>query len=158
MGYIVVTGGFAVELLTGHAYRTLDVDLIVSNPMVARILEKFLSLIGEKIARGYLPLYEEITVKSIDIVSTAYTRKTKPITIIIDSYKVYVDPPEELIITYLAGWKHWDSTEDRDKAIWLLVILWDKLDKKYLEERAREEDVPDRLKQLYKIIGSKTNY
>lgn len=42
LGYIVVTGGFAVEVFTGQAYRTMDVDLIASNSRVAKILELFL--------------------------------------------------------------------------------------------------------------------
>ncbi len=154
LGYIVVTGGFAVELLTGRAYRTMDVDVITSNPFVADVLEGFLSRISERIARGYLPLDEVLAVKSIDIVATAYTRRRKPVTIIIDEYRVYIDPPEELIVSYLASWKHRGSTVDRDKALWLLITLNERLDHEYLRERARMENVIDKLDALYKALQS----
>ncbi len=154
LGFIVVTGGFAVELLTGRAYRTMDVDLITSNPRVARVLEIFLGRISERIARGYLPIYDEIAVKSIDIVSTAYTRDKPPVKIIVDDKTVFVDPPEELIVAYLAAWKYWDSTLDRDKALWLLIVLRDKLDMDYLWRRARRENVEDKLEDIYRIANS----
>lgn len=72
--------------------------------------------------------------------------------IIVNSYYVYVDPPEELIISYLAGWKYRGATEDRDKAIWLYIVLKDMLDKEYLYTRAREEDVVDKLKFLEELV------
>ncbi|OYT40182.1 MAG: hypothetical protein B6U89_02985 [Desulfurococcales archaeon ex4484_58] len=148
IGYMVLTGGFAVELLCGRVYRTYDIDIITSNLSVARVLERFLNRISEKISRGYLPFYEEIASKSIDIVSTSYTRKKKPVEIKIDDLLVYVDPPEELIVNYLVAWKYWDSTIDRDKALWLLIVLSDKLDREYLYGRASEEGVLDKLEEL----------
>ncbi len=148
LGFIVVTGGFAVELLTGRSYRTMDVDLITSNPRVAEVLEGFLEKISEKIARGYLAFDEELAAKSIDIVSTVYARSKQPLKIIVYDKTVYVDPPEDIIITYLSGWKYWDSTLDRDKALWILIVLKDKLDRDYLFKRAREENVLDKLNEI----------
>ena len=117
LGFVVITGGFAVELLTGRAYRTLDIDLITSNPKVAKILGKFLEKISERIGRGYLSIYEELAAKSIDIVATIYTRQKPPLKIIVYDKTIYIDPPEDLIVTYLSAWKYWDSTLDRDKAV-----------------------------------------
>jgi len=65
-GRIIVTWGFAVEVYTGRAYRTMDVDVIVEGVEVARIIEGFLGRIAERIGRGYLPYAEAISVKSID--------------------------------------------------------------------------------------------
>ncbi|MET1160373.1 MAG: DUF6036 family nucleotidyltransferase [Thermoprotei archaeon] len=152
LGFIVITGGFAVELLTGRAYRTADVDVITSNPRVSKILEEFLNRIGEKIARGYLPIYEELAAKSIDIVAVSYTRSKKPVEVRINSFIIYIDPPEELIVLYLASWKYWDSTTDRDKALWLYMVLHDKLDHEYLKRRAIEEDVLDKLLELENLL------
>jgi len=109
LGYLVITGGFAVELLTGSSYRTIDIGIITSNPLTADILEEFLAEIGEKIGRGYLPYHEEIALKSIEIVSTAYTRRKKPVKIMIREFEILIDPPEDLIIGYLAAWKYWES-------------------------------------------------
>jgi hypothetical protein len=152
LGFIAVTGGFAVELLTGRAYRTADVNVITSNPEVSRILEEFLDRIGEKIARGYLPTYEELVAKSIDIVAVSYTRHKKLVEVRTNSFTLYIDPPEELIVSYLASWKYRDSTIDRDKALWLYMILHDKLDHEYLKRRATEENVYDKLLELEEML------
>ncbi len=152
LGFIVVTGGFAVELLTGRAYRTMDVDLITSNPRVSKILEIFLGKISEKIARGYLCIYDELAAKSIDIVAITYNRRKPPLELIINNKIVYIDPPEDLIVVYLSAWKYWDSTLDRDKALWLMIVLKDKIDFNYLKERAIEENVLDKLNELLGYI------
>ncbi len=153
LGYIVVTGGFAVEILTGRAYRTYDIDLITSNQEVCKVLEGFLSRFSEKIARGYLPRFEEIASKSIEIVSTTYSRGKQPVKILVDNWYLLVDPPEDLIIAYLTAWKYWESTVDRDKAVWLYMALRDKLDIAYLRRRASEEKVADKLEELIQITS-----
>ena len=90
--------------------------------------------------------------KSIDIVSTVYARRRKPVKLLVDEYYVYLDPVEDLIATYLNGWKHCGSTEDRDKALWLLLTWRDRLDWEYLVESCRESgvlDLLDEIKQKY---------
>ena len=44
--------GFAVELLTERAYRTLDIDLITNNPRVAIILENSLKRSQKELVAG----------------------------------------------------------------------------------------------------------
>ncbi|WP_440060219.1 hypothetical protein ACSU1N_03520 [Thermogladius sp. 4427co] len=151
IGRIVVTGGFAVEIYTGRIYRTMDVDIIVEGDVAGKVLERFLERFSERIGRGYLPTYEIMQLKSIDIVSTVYTRKVMPTKVEIDGLYVYLDPVEELIVTYLAGWKYWGSTEDRDKAYWLYAIWRDRIDHGYLSTRARENNVEDYLELLKSI-------
>mgnify|MGYP000164959282 CR=1 FL=1 len=151
IGKIIITGGFAVEIYTGRAYRTMDVDIVVDGSLATKVIEGFLSKFSEKIGRGYLPKYELLDVKSIDIVSNSYTRKAKPIKIIIDDYYAYLEPPEELIVTYLSGWKFWKSTEDRDKAMWLYIVWRDRLDEEYLIQRVVEEKVMDKLNELRRL-------
>jgi len=148
LGRIIVTGGFAVEVYTGRTYRTMDVDIIVDGSLAIKIIEKLLMKFSERIGRGYLPKYESLDAKSIDIVSSSYTRKAKPIKIIIDNYHAYIEPPEELIVTYLSGWKFWNSTEDRDKAVWLYIVWRDKLNEEYLIRRVIEEKVMDKFNEL----------
>lgn len=151
VGRIILTGGFAVEIYTGRVYRTMDVDIIVEGAEAKNIVENFMSRFSEVIGRGYLPKYEILQLKSIDIVATIYTKPVQPTKVQIDSYYIYVEPVEELIITYLAGWKFWEATEDRDKALWLYIVWRDKIDLGYLERRAREENVHDYLEKLRRI-------
>ncbi|MEM0027290.1 MAG: hypothetical protein QXT53_05235 [Ignisphaera sp.] len=148
IGRIVVTGGFAVEIYTGRVYRTMDVDVIVEGEKARKVLELFLERFSERIGRGFLPTYEILQLKSIDIVSTVYRRRAQPTKIIIDNQHAYLEPIEELIIMYLVGWKYWGSTEDRDKAYWLYAMWKDRIDQSYLDARAREENVEDHLEIL----------
>lgn len=150
IGFIVVTGGFAVEIYTGRIYRTMDVDVICSNLTTAKALEDFLKGVGERVGRGYLPKHP-LHLKSIDIVANYYDRSVPPVKLWVRGLPLYLDPPEYLITTYLAGWKFWESSEDRDKALWLLVALRDVIDRNLLKNLARRGGVEDALKELEKL-------
>ena len=152
LGRVIITGGFAVEVYTGRVYRTMDVDVIVEGS--SRVVELFLEKFSEKIGRGYLPTYEILSLKSIDIVSTVYVRRRDPVKLLVEEFYVYLDPVEDLVAVYLSGWKYWCSTEDRDKAIWLLYTWRDKIDWKYLEEICREQSVIDKLEELKQLISA----
>jgi hypothetical protein len=152
LGRVIVTGGFAVEVYTGRVYRTMDVDIIVEGS--SRLIEEFMEKFSERIGRGYLPLYDVLSLKSIDIVSTAYTRRRSPVRIIVEEFHVYLDPVEDLVAVYLEGWKYWGSTEDRDKALWLLYVWSSRIDWSYLEELCREKGVLDKLMELKQLLST----
>ncbi len=151
LGRIIITGGFAVEVYSGRVYRTMDVDIIVEGK-ACEVLEMMLKRIGERIGRGYLLKYEELELKSIDIVSKVYNRKLAPVKLQVDELYVYLDPPEALITTYLAGWKFWDATEDRDKAVWLLATTKPILNMEVLSKLAEENNVTDKLRELLNML------
>jgi hypothetical protein len=152
LGRIIITGGFAVEVYTGRIYRTMDVDVIVEGINAGSLVERFLEKFSEKIARGFLPKYELLQLKSIEVVSVVYGRKSQPTKLVVGDFHVYVEPVEELVITYLAGWKFWESTEDRDKAYWLYALWSERIDHEYLESRAVEEGVYDYLRALQDML------
>jgi len=152
LGRVIITGGFAVEIYTGRIYRTMDVDVIVEGS--SKVVELFLEKFSERIGRGYLPVYDVLALKSIDIVSTVYTRRKSPVKILVEELYVYLDPVEDLIAVYLDGWKYWGSTEDRDKALWLLYTWLDKLDWNYLEVVCRERSVLDKLEELKQVFST----
>jgi len=152
LGRIIITGGFAVEVYTGRVYRTMDVDIIVEGE-ACDILEEMLSRIGERIGRGYLLKYEELELKSIDIVSAVYGKKLSPVKLQVNGLHVYLAPPEVLIATYLAGWKFWRATEDRDKAMWLLAATKPILNTDVLNRLAEENNVADKLEELVNMLG-----
>lgn len=152
LGRVVITGGFAVEVYTGRVYRTMDVDVVVEG--CSDVVEEFIRRFSEKIGRGYLPTYEVLSLKSIDIVSTVYTRRKEPTKLYVDNLYVYIEPVEDLITTYLSGWKYRGSTEDRDKVVWLLITWRDKLDWDYLNSICVEKGVMDKLKELIELIST----
>ncbi len=88
---------------------------------------------------------------------TVYAGKRSPVLIEVSidgrKQRLWADPPEELVVRYLAGWKFRDSSEDRDKVFALLSALWDEMDRDYLEDRAREEGVEDKLVEALKVLG-----
>jgi len=152
VGRIIITGGFAVEIYTGRVYRTMDVDVVVEGAGAARIVEEFLKRIGEKIGRGYLPYAEVISAKSIDIVSTAYDREMKPVKLVVGDRHVYVEPPEELLIRYLAAWELRGSTEDKDKAVWLYYTWRNRMGLGYVADKVRRAGVEDKLSELQQLV------
>ncbi len=89
--------------------------------------------------------------------STVYTGKRSPVLIEVSidgkKLRLWGDPPEELVVRYLAKWKFWNSSEDRDKVFALLSALWNKMDRRYLEDRAREEGVEDKLIEALKVLS-----
>ncbi len=155
-GRVIITGGFAVEMYTARVYRTMDVDIIIENGVAKEVVESFLKRFSERIGRGYLPQYEILQLKSIDIVSTVYSKPAKPTRITINGYTVYVEPVEELIATYLAEWKYWGATEDRDKALWLYIVWKERIDLNYLEKRVRELKVEDYFEELKRVAEQQT--
>ncbi len=152
LGRIIVTGGFAVEVYTGRVYRTMDVDIIVDGLEAHRVVERLLERVSERVGRGFLPKTRVLEAKSIDIVSSCYPEGRAIVKLVVELGHVYLEPPEELIVRYLAGWKFWGSTEDRDKALWVYVAWMDRLDYGYLRRRAREENVEDKLGELEELV------
>ncbi|NPA98667.1 MAG: hypothetical protein GXO43_04740, partial [Crenarchaeota archaeon] len=69
----------------------------------------------------------------------------------IREFEILIDPPEDLIIGYLAAWKYWESDIDKEKALLLLISLYDILDYDYLQARAREEKVEEELRLLSRL-------
>ncbi|RLG39361.1 MAG: hypothetical protein DRO01_05860, partial [Thermoproteota archaeon] len=61
--------------------------------------------------------------------------------------RAFEEAPEDLIVKSLAGWKFWNSEEDRDKAILLLRALRGRVDLEYIRRRAKEEGVLDVLEE-----------
>ena len=151
-GRIIIVGGFAVEFYTGSTYRTLDVDLIVEGKDAMKIVQGFFSKISEKPCRAYLPVFDAISSKGIDIVGFIYDKTKSPVKVNIDNYYAYLEAPEELIVKYLYAWKYWMSEIDRDKVLALIAVLWDKVDKNYVLIRVEEEKVKDKLEEALNLL------
>ncbi len=148
----IIIGGFAVEFYTGSTYRTLDVDLIVEGGDAMKIIQCFFDRISEKPCKAYLPYFDAISSKGIDIVGFVYDKTKNSVKVNINGYYVYVEAPEELIVKYLYAWKYWRSEVDRDKVLALIAVLWDKVDRNYVLMRAEEERVKDKLEEALSLL------
>jgi len=147
LGRIIIVGGFASEIYSGRSYRTGDVDILVEG-RAEGIVRDLLRSISDLGLRIYLPKIREISEKGIDIVGNTYDRKKPPMKIYVDSYHVYILPPEEVILTYLEAWKYWSSTEDRNKAVLVYCSQRDILDEGYLRSEAKDRRVEDYLDKI----------
>ncbi|MCG3109615.1 hypothetical protein L3N51_01910 [Metallosphaera sp. J1] len=146
-GRLIIVGGFAAEIYSGRSYRTGDVDIIVEGNV--EMVRRVLSRISDMGLRVMLPRIREISEKGIDIVSTVYDRMKEPLKLVVDnSYWVYIAPPEEVILTYLEGWKFWKSEEDKMKAVLVYCAQRSSLDQGYLWDESRRRNVEDYLEKI----------
>ncbi len=138
----VVTGGFAVELLTGSTYRTYDVDLVPLDFKCSKELEETLRALGERLSREWV--LSELP-KAIDLLPV---NKVPYLEIETPCGTLYVERPERLLVRYLSSWKHWESKEDQHKAIALAYALADLLDWNEVERLAKREYVERELEEV----------
>ncbi len=151
LGRLVIVGGFAVELLTGGATRTLDVDVAVESVEAARLLEEALRLLagaGEAVESSRGPVVGlGGAEKSIDLVSSSYHARFPPLSVEVPGYgRVYVEAPEELVLRYLRERLYWGTVESWRRVLLLLGVLWDRMDLTRLAAEACRED--ERLHRL----------
>jgi len=149
LGRIVVVGGYAVELLTGGATRTLDVDIAVEGFCAARALEEALKRLRERLptsTRGpVLPL--QGAEKALDLVRVGYRSRFPPLRVDVEGYGwFHLEAPEELVLRYLRERAYWGTEESRRRLILLLAALGPEMRLEELRQAAAEED--PRLAQL----------
>ncbi len=159
-GRIIVVGGFAVELLVGGAFRTLDVDIVVEGYEAFKAFEELLRRIprivseSELSSRGPVLSLGEAE-KAIDLLGSTYRPRFPPLRVEVEGFgSVYVEAPEELVLRYLREWAYWDTREARARVLLLLGVLGDKIDVKAILKAAREEDekMARLLKQAVRLL------
>ncbi len=132
----VLVGGSAVELYSGGAYTTGDLDFVGHVPArVSRLLKKA----GfEKQGRHFIhergQVYIEFPSASLGPTETSLRKRMRGRSIVIISL-------EDLIIDRLAAWKFWNSSRDAVNAFLLYRRHKNSLDISRLEARAKEEDL-----------------
>jgi hypothetical protein len=140
----VVVGGFAVELLTGGASRTLDVDLVADGLCAAEALEEALRLLRRRglswTSRGPVaPLAG--AEKALDLVASVYRPRFQPLRVEAGRHGwFYVEAPEELVLRYLRERVYWGTEESRRRLILLLATLGPEMKLEELRRAAGEED------------------
>jgi hypothetical protein len=142
LGRIIIVGGFAAEIYSGRSYRTGDVDIIIEGE-AENLVRQVLKKISDFGLRVYLPKIREISEKGIDIVNNVYNKHKPPLKLQVDSYHVYIIPPEEVVLTYLEAWKFWNSTEDRNKAVLVYCAQRDVMDINYINSESEKRGVKD---------------
>ncbi len=137
----ILVGGNALELYTLGGYSTSDIDLIcLDRELVGEVLEK---LGFRKFERFWLNEELGIVVEIPDITLAGSMDKIEIFEV--DDFKVYVIGKEDLIVDRLNACVFWKSKDDCRWAKELILLYYDKIDWRYLEDRCRKEGVIDEL-------------
>ena len=152
VGRVVIVGGFAAELYSGGAYRTGDIDVIIDSRNPGRamdILNEELTAVGAR-REGRVWVSDSFGVLALDVVGVTYVGRVKVLRV--GDGHVYVESPEDNVVTSLNACVYWSSDADCERAAAVLAAQWDNVDWNYLIDRASREGVLDKLNEIRKAI------
>ncbi|MHB8799442.1 MAG: hypothetical protein ACYDBY_13360 [Thermoanaerobaculia bacterium] len=134
----ILVGGAAVELYTGGAYVTGDLDFVGSvSPYVAkRLMEAGFEKRGRHWAHEAGRVFLELPGRSLEPAS-------EPVRLRRAGRVLLVIGPEALLADRLAAWKYWGSTIDAANALLLLRALGERMDGRLAARLARSLEVDD---------------
>ncbi len=137
----ILVGGAAVELFTGGAYRTGDLDFVgrISPEAGLRLRKHGFRRAGRHWIRDEGEIFIELPAATLDPDEMAVDLRRGEVV-------VRVIAPEDLVIDRLAAWQFWESAEDAVNAF----LIWraNDLDRSRLEARAERREVLAALRSL----------
>jgi len=140
----VVVGGSAVDFYTEGIFPSYDIDLIGSRKIIGGILENTFGF--KRSGRHWIDERSGIFVEVPgDHLAGSQDKIT---TISIDGLKVYVIGIEDLIIDRMAACSEWKSDTDCKQAYYMLKYYQNRIDFKYLNEKAKQEGLLSVMKKL----------
>lgn len=148
----IIVGGHAVELYTAGHYTTVDVDLVV--PGFHDYAKEILKNLGFTKRLGERHWYNKELILPIEVpdnVLCGAMEKVVEVTIEKD-YCVYVIGIEDLILDRVKAAVYWDSTSDREWALFLMSAQWDEIDFEYLKNEARQETIKENNPGVHKMV------
>ncbi|BDR91576.1 hypothetical protein [Vulcanisaeta souniana] len=152
VGRVIIVGGFAAELYSGGVYRTGDVDVIIDSRDPKRAMdilhEELRSINARREGRVWVSDY--FGVLTLDVVGVTYVGRIKVLRV--GDGHVYVESPEDNVITSLNACVYLSSDADCEGAAAVLAAQWSNVDWDYLIDRARHEDVLDKLNEIKRVI------
>jgi hypothetical protein len=147
----VVVGGSAVEFYTRDWYATGDIDLAVTREKRA-VIDRILRGLGFRAegrmwVREDLALYIEIPgdVRDLDI-----DRVTRVET---EVGYAFVIGLEDMILDRLSAAEHWKSESDREQAVRMAAMYYEKIDWNYVRKESRKQKTEKMLDRVMKDAG-----
>ena len=142
----IVVGGSAVDFYTEGIYSSYDIDLVSNRKIIGEILENVFNFKPS----GRHWINEQIGL-SVEIPDSRLAGDKDKVTVIrIENLNVYVIGIEDLIIDRLNACVHWKSETDCDQAMFMIRYYRDRLDFRYLEEKAKDEGILKALRKFCK--------
>lgn len=143
----ILVGGAAVELYTGGAYTTGDLDFVGSVPEdVARSLE---ANGFEKEGRHWIHKKGEVF---IELPGASLGFGERSARIAFGEQSVLVVGPEEILVDRLAAWRFWHSAVDGVNAFLLWTVLGPDLSPERLTALARNRKTEKALGALRQFV------
>lgn len=125
----VLVGGAVVELITGGAYTTGDLDFAGTVPR--EVAAQLRDAGFEKRGRHWLHQEGELF---LDFPSEQIEQNEGSVLLEFSGQRLEVLAPEALLVDRLAAWEFWDSTTDGVNAFLILRATESDLDTKKLEQ------------------------
>jgi excisionase family DNA binding protein len=139
----VVVGGHAVEFYTAGDFPTVDIDLAGASEPISEVLE------GWGFAREGRHHFDQALNLLLEVPGGRLAPDQLAHVVAVRSWGVtaYVLGVEDLVVDRLAACAHWD---DEESCLWARVLLQGQydIDRAYLLERARAEDVLEKLAEI----------
>lgn len=139
----VVVGGFAVQYYTDGNYPTLDIDLVGASEPVAQVLESW------GFMREGRHWYDSELRAAIEVPGAQLEQheRERVFAVRVAGIDAYVLGIEDLIIDRLNACVHWSDDESCRWAR-VMIVTAPELDLDYLQRRAAEEDVSEKLVEM----------
>lgn len=150
LGRVVIVGGFAVELYSGGAYRTGDIDFVLDTYKPEEARRVFEELAESRGWRRVSRTYEGPGALFLDLVGYEYIGRVKVLEIC--GGKVYVQSPEDAIVSSLNACVYWNSPGDCERAVAVLAAQQGHIDWGYLVALAERNGVLSKLNELKHVV------
>lgn len=129
----ILVGGSAVELYTRGMAKSIDMDIIADSMVIAPLL----------LRQGFKQEGRHFYKGRIDIEIPSDIFQGRSVIVKYMGKKIRIISVEDLIIDRLCSCKFWNSVYDCEQAQMLIRAYKNRLDRQYLNERARQEMLPD---------------
>ena len=139
----VLVGGSAVELYTGGAYTTGDLDFVGHISPVTRK-----ALIEAGFTRHGRNWIHEGAKIFLEFPSSSLGEGERKAILTVGRLRIQIVSPEDLLVDRLAAWKHWESPVDGINSFLLYRAQSKSFDEDHLKKRAMAEDVQDTLEAV----------
>jgi hypothetical protein len=139
----ILVGGSAVELYTGGAYTTGDLDFVGHVPPV--VGKAMMDAGFTRHGRNWIHEGAKIF---LEFPSSSLGENERKAILDVGRFQIRIVCPEDLLVDRLAAWKHWVSPVDGVNSLLLYRAQSKFFDEDHLEKRAIAEDVQDALEAV----------
>lgn len=142
----IVVGGSAIDFYTEGIYPSHDIDLVSNRKIIGEILVNVFNFKPS----GRHWINEQIGL-SVEVPDNRLAGDKDKVTVVrIENLKVYVIGIEDIIIDRINACVHWKSQTDCDQAMFMIRYYRNRLDFRYLEEKAKDEGILKALRKFCK--------